>query len=181
MPVTASGIVSLPLENLRILVANCDAFQTWTESADVATAKTRLHLIAPLAEDGRKFTAEELASLRPFAVIDEWRAPGGRQGGGSWVMDRHALGGYTPSGKLILTFEDAVADEDKDNHDEARLQFMNQLGAVLNEMLDLGGGDTDYLSIHRIERWDFYARSDETEKTPQGDFYWASYLIDWGV
>lgn len=179
MPVTASGIVSLPLEKLRTIIANCAAFQAWTGTADVAEATTRLHLIGPKAEDGRKFTAEELAELRPFGVIDEWRVPG-RPGGGAWVMDRHAQGGYTPSGKLLLTFEDAVADDDSGNPDEARLAFMNRLGDVINEMLLLGGGDTEYLSIHRVERWEYYARGDETEAAPQGDFYWASYVIDWG-
>ena len=41
MPVTPTGPVSLPLENLRVLLANCASWQSWVGAANATDAYVR--------------------------------------------------------------------------------------------------------------------------------------------
>jgi hypothetical protein len=181
MPVTASGPISLPLENGRTLIANCAAFRTWTGTADIAAAKNRIHLVDfEPPENGREYTADELAALRPYAEVDEFIPPDERPGGDPFVSQRQGYGAFVDAGKLLVRFFDNVDDVDAQNPSEARLQFMNKVGAVIAEIKELGGGDTDLLSVHRITRWEPYRRSDESEAETMGDFYRCSFVLTWG-
>lgn len=183
MPVAASGPVSLPLENLKVLLANCAAFRAWVGAADVTAARARIWLVdvPPPAAAGRSYTAAELSAKRPLAIIDEFEFEDGRPGGDAWGSQRVALGGFVESGRLLLRFEADVPTADVNDPASAKLSIMNQVGAVVSDMRNLGTGDNEYLSIHRITRHHPYARSDQAEAPTQKDHFSVSYRIDWGV
>lgn len=183
MPVTPTGPISLPLENLKALLANCAAFRSWVGAADVAAARERIHLCglpAPAAVGGA-YGLDELESLRPFAVIDEFAFEDNRPGGDAWVSQRVALGAFVESGRLLVRFEDDVPAEDARDIAAAKLALMNRIGALVTEMRDLGGGDSEYLSIHRITRHHPFERADESQAGTQGDYWQVSYRVDWGI
>src|SRR4051812_45031543 len=110
MPVTPSGTLSLPLECLRVLLANCPSWQSWTGTATAALAKARvyLHDITPPDADAGSYTASELQTLRPFARIDDWEPQRG-VGEEPWRSRRAGeRGPYMKGGKLVLDFDDDV-------------------------------------------------------------------------
>lgn len=180
MPIEPTGPLSLPLANLRTLVAACPAFQSWVGAADPGAAEERIHLVDFEPPAGRNYTVEELDTLRPYAVVDEFAFPDDRPGGDAWVSVRHGSGAFVDAGKLLLRFCGNVPPEDEANPAEARLAFMNAVGAVVREIQGLGGGDTDYLSVHRIARWEPYQRASFGEAEAQGDFYLCSFVVTWG-
>src|SRR4051812_39751424 len=98
MPISPTGPVSLPLENLRILLAGCPGFRTWVGAANATEARTRILLVEMTAPaDPQGYTAAELAAMRPFAVIDEHQLEDDRPGGDAWVWDRVGLPAFVAS------------------------------------------------------------------------------------
>ena len=181
MAIEPTGPVSLPLENLRLLVAACPAFQAWAGDATAEAAKAHVHLVdLPPAEDAGGYTRAELAELMPLAVVDEFALDGDRPGGDAWSSDRNGLGAFVDSGKLLLRFEAAVPEEDANDPAAAKLKFYNAVGAVLQDMKGLGGGDADYLSIHRIVRYHPATRTPVESENAQGDVFRVSYVVFWG-
>lgn len=194
MPITPSGELAIPLENMRVLLAHCAAFQAWVnDPGDAAKAKGHVYpvdLPPPTDEDGQ-YTIDELRLLRPLAVVDTFVAQRG-WGEQPWRTDRIADGAYADSGKLMLDFVADVADEHAGNPADCKIAFLNDVGAILAE-LKQRAGTTDYLtaadiaagvggfSIHRIELYQGPRRADETEVQTQGDHWRMQFLVHWGV
>ncbi len=177
--ITPTGIISTPLERLRLLIAATAAFQAWAGASDAGSAGRRGTLVDPPAPlDADPWTVDQLRALRPFYWIDEWEAPSG-PGGDGWIADRVSLDGWSHGGKLIVWFEDNVAQGLSAG--EAKVDFLNRVGAVLAELEALGDGNSAMLSIHRITRYDPYARCDTAEVESQGDHARMSFIVQWGV
>ena len=164
MPVTPSGMLSVPDALLRTMLSNCPAFRTWTGTANPTAALARIHLIVKPA-----------AAARPFALIDfggEFNAQ--RNAGGSQHYFQH-------SGSLLLLFEDDVdsanAADGKDA--DAEYEFRNNLGAVLSELEDLAGRD-DNLTISRMTVLVSPARTHVDERATLGDYYQTILEVTWG-
>ena len=180
MPVTPSGPISLRLEDLRTLLANCPAWRTWTGDATAELAKRHVHLVdIPPAPSAAGYSAADLAELRPFARVDEYEEADRLVGG--FVLERVSLGAFMPSGKLVLTFEDEVPQEDANDPAAAKLRFMNNVGAVLKDLVDLGDGEGDYLSVHKVEKLGRIARATEEDVETMGDYLQAQYVIHHGI
>jgi hypothetical protein len=131
MPATADTPLSSQLATMESLIAAGDAFQAWVEAADETEAKESIFPVGVLPADGRaSFTKEELSGMRPFAVVDFDKADGGFQ------FPNIAQGQFSPKGRILLFFEDNVLAEDKRNLKEATYAFLNQVGAVISEMLE---------------------------------------------
>jgi hypothetical protein len=96
------------------------------------------------AEDRDTYAAEELRSLRPLARIDLFEDERG-YGGRPWFARRIAERQYQLGGRLILDFSDDVPPENLRNAAEAKLDFYNNVGAVLADLMDRAGSD-DYLT-----------------------------------
>lgn len=180
MPVTPEGPLSLSLVNLQILVAACPSFQTWTGSADAAEALTRVHLVdIPAPDAGRsEYTVEQLQAMRPLARVNLFETPNG-VGGQAWQSDRVAESAYSFSCRLVLDFLDNVGEDMVNDTPGAKLSFMNNVGAVIMDMLGLSGTN-GYLVIDRIEIFQSIARSDQTLAAAQGDFYRTQLLLQCG-
>ncbi len=175
---TPTGLLTLPLANLRTLLAASAAWQSWTGAGSPAAAAERIYLIGlfPLA---RSFTLAELQAMRPFAVVDLWTPPGG-YGGEPWKSDRVAESAYQDAGKLTLDLVDEVAPEDANDIATAKLRFLNDCGSVLSDMQNLSGTDA-YLTVHRFELFQGPVRCDPDVVAVQGDFYRAQFIVHWGI
>lgn len=182
MPVEPSGPISLRLQQLKELLADCPAWQAWVGRAgNELVAGQHVYLIdTPPSEVAGGYTLAQLRTMRPFARVDEFELED-KPGGQAWVADRVALGAFSFSGKLILDFFDDVPEEDAGDPVAAKLRFMNNVGTVLLELLERGGGDEGPLSIHRVEKYQPFVRSDETEWETMGDYFRVQYLVHYGV
>ncbi len=192
MPVTPTGPLSLPMESLRVLLANVEAFQTWTGEDDATGAKTRIHLVdLPAAEsDDGGYSIEELQALRPGAVIDLW-SPERGFGDEPWAATRFAESAYIDVSKLTIDLGANIPEEDARNAADAKLQFLNDTGAVIAGLLDLAG-QTAYLTeediaagigglvIRKVEIYQL-GRSDETKTPAWGDHYRLQLLVHVGI
>jgi hypothetical protein len=193
MAVTPSGMLSLPMECLRVLLANCTAWQSWTGTANATLAKARIYLHdipAPAADEG-SYTASELQTIRPFARIDDWmpeRGFGDEPWKSSRVAERSA---FRTTGKLVLDFSDDVDASDTANATDTKLRFTNRVGGVIEELLGKAGS-SDYLSVGdlaagvapigilSIEVYQGYLRSDQAETDAQGEHTRMQFLVHWG-
>lgn len=152
MAVSPTGVYSKPLDLLRDLVAGTSAFQTWTSTANAAAAKVRVY-----AE------GEETSNItRPCAVV--------------WESEANTdCTGYV-SGGLMLLFE---ADVTEAANIDARYEFTNDVGAIIEEMqADVQTATTEVLDVQSVRRVSL-ARSYREEG--EGDYFQAIYEIRFGV
>jgi len=135
MPLTATGAFSLPLANLKTLLANCAAFQTWTGTADAAAAAARIDLFA-----------EQTASLTLPGAVVTWGAQNS-------YSSSKAFGGeggtYERTGTADIYFTsdlDTTYAEYASTLDNLMLAFCNDIGEIMDDMDALAGRDT-YLDV----------------------------------
>ena len=160
MAVTPSGPLSLPLDNLRTLLANCPSFQTWVGAADAAEALAAISLVAVETVE------------RPLAIV--MQAPGR-----GWASRQNAGGAanwFSQSGTLLILFEDDV--EAEAIEPDAELTFTNLVGAIISEMQDLAGSG-GHLNVTSIAIKDGPSRSDFSEKESTGDYYQVVLEVGW--
>ena len=115
-----SGIASLPLYNLQTIIANASSFQAWSATEDANSARDKIFMSAV------PFT--KLAE-RPFALIDF---------GDDHRFEINSSGArnhYKPSGSLKLMFEAEIPGYLLSDYAGAIMWFMNNVGAVLNDMI----------------------------------------------
>lgn len=157
MPVTPTGMISLPLDHMRKTIADSAAFRTWVGAADQAAALAKVYPVLTTA------------TTPPFAVVD-------------WAENFRRLkvaGGtrnfFRQEGDLTVLFRGAVnaAHDDAD----AAYTFLNTVGAILAEMEALAG-TAGYLDITGITLVDGPSRPLEDEKQSFADFYQAIYRVE---
>jgi len=164
--VSATGPLSLPLENLRTLLANSATFKTWVGAADVTAAKDRIYL-AGVA--GTAYT-------RPYAVVMQAGA-----GGLERVAEADgAAKRFIASGRLLLALEDDVPSDYQSSYADAELDFTNTIGAIISEMEALAG-TSGFLAVKHIAIHSGPARSDADEKSSTGDYYQIVLEVEWGI
>jgi hypothetical protein len=155
-----TGPLSIPMNALRVLIANTSEFQTWTGTGDADAAAGRIYLAGVDADD----------ATRPFAVISH---------GARWEARRYAGGArnwFLTTGSLRVLFEAAIDAGDVDDHEDAESAFLGDVGGIMSAALDLSGSD-DYLSLDTVELEFGPARSDEDEAE---DYYQARFECVWG-
>jgi hypothetical protein len=146
MSVTPTGILSLPLDRMRTLLASCEAFQTWVgvDSEDVGTAtgiaeaKEHVYLLG-LAE-GQTQGASARSARRPLVIVS-W----GEDADGE--PDSEPCDYWLHSGSLWVMFEH-LADPDSESlsTEDAVLSFANDVGGILEDMYALAG-TAGYLTV----------------------------------
>lgn len=168
MSVTPTGLLAAPLENARQLLAHSSTWQTWTgHSANPTLAAGHVHLIAPTAPDEETYDASELALLRPGAVVSP---------GPQWAATLRACQGYTGGGSVHLHIEAAVNPLYEDSESDSELDFLNNLGAVIHEMLALDEG-LGYLVPTVIRMMEPPQRMSIEDRESEGDYYQADLLL----
>ncbi len=166
-----TGYLSLPMENLRQVVAHCPSWQSWCRAArDAAAAGQSIYLCAPPAPDDNKaFGKDELRLLRPMAVV-LWR-PGFRS-------ERKALALYRNTGSLGLQIEADVPEQVADDERDSEIDFLNKLGAVIADMaigVDQGLGYLVPMSI-AVES---VKRASLKSQASEGDYFEAILSVEW--
>lgn len=137
MPITPSGVLSLPLQYLKNLIAASSTFQTVCGVEDAAAAAACVLLfwadekiaeaeLEAIANDETPETHERM----PRAVVRH--LPG-------LEHQRSSTTGWVSTGPLHLMFEfPAHTDHDTAGADrQAGIDFQNQIGAILSEMRTL--------------------------------------------
>lgn len=160
MPVAPTGMISLPLDYLRLTLADATAFRTWVGAANQAAALAKIYPIQKAS-----YTSADL----PLAVVDwaeNFRRVKNAGGSRNW---------FEQEGDLSVIFRGAVnpAHDDAD----AAYTFLNSLGAILSEVETLAG-KPGYLNITAISLQDGPSRPNEDEAKELGDFYQAVYRVE---
>lgn len=123
MTVTPSGILSVPIAKLAVLVAATARFQTATMTVSTAEALAFTHWP----------TADDSVIARPRALVTPTN---------DFVIRKNGEGYWDGSCGLLLSFEFPVADPDADDADQLA-EFTNAVGEILNQMMALAGtGDS---------------------------------------
>ena len=180
MSVTPSGSISLPLENLAVLLAACPAFQAWVNAPNAQRARNSIYLVARPAG----------SAVRPFALIHQTGAAR------SWAATRiadGAAGMYTKAGALGIFFEAGVSPEYQPDEREAdaELEFTNAVGAIIDGLLDLAG-TAGYIAIRDVrkavgpvrassieENTIDAAQPDSMQEQSNGCYYQIAFEITW--
>src|SRR5690606_34952370 len=117
-----------------------------------AAAAERVYLfdLPPAQEEDPTYTRAELSAKRPYARVSYYEPMDGA-GGQPWRYDRVAVGTYREDGKLMLDIVADVPPTLADDAAAATVDFLNQVGAIMEELLDKGGGDSDFLNVHAVE------------------------------
>lgn len=159
MPTAPAGPLSLPLKYLRDQLAACSTFQTWVGA-----------LNATEALDSIFYVATSTLTL-PLAVVD-W----GRSG----RLDAEAGGTRTQfdqDGELTLLLRAGVTSSADDQQGEEGIVFMNTVGNVLAELLQLAGVAA-YLDLVSVEHGP-PQRPSEAEANSGGDFIQVLVTIEY--
>ena len=159
MAVVPTGILSTPIAAAKTLLGDTAAWQTWVDEAgDAAAAKAFIYVGAkagPLA--------------RPFAIVDIFAFALARIGGGSRDV-------FRATGTVGIIIEADVTESDGG---DAHYEFLNELGAVLQDMRELSGSSS-YLPNARISLDSLMSRS--TKKQGEAaDYYEALLRLEYGA
>ncbi|MHC4253761.1 MAG: hypothetical protein ACYS9X_31995 [Planctomycetota bacterium] len=162
MAETASGAVSLPLENGRTLLAGSARFRTLVGAADAAAAKAYIH-IAPVA--GATWQ-------RPRALITH-------SGLDHELVARGLGNGFAEEGELTIVIEADISEayRDEGQEENAYLEFTNALGAIITEMRTLAGTQT-YLDAQAFGV-PVITRGDEEEESKDTFWYRGVITLTW--
>ena len=168
--VSAASIAAKPMEYLANLVASSTTFRAIAQADDADVALQRIYW--PEASD-RLNADGQMEHPRPRCII---------RPGTDHEIRRRGPGEWADNGNLELCFEFLVPDVHRNNIKDSLFWFVNQYGAILNEMMtnrDAGSDATPYLSV---TRFGLFAGPDypDADDDPDGDgVYAVSYLVSW--
>jgi hypothetical protein len=170
----AEGGITLAEENLRLTLADCARFRTWTTASDQAKALARIYIdsLPNPPNDADSYSADELVALRPFAIVMTARQSGYSRG-------RVATETYPEAGKMAIAFEENVPASLADDVPALERQFKNTLGVIIDEMLGLAY-QAGYLAIDLIT-FSGPVRCLKDDAVGEGDHHFAMFEIQYGV
>jgi len=147
--------------NLRDLIAECESFQSAVGADDAEEAKAFLHITA--------YAPDEAAFKRPFGLI--CRTENDKE-------ETVAVGDSNIGGDLEVRFEQDIPADYKDKPDNAELNFLNWVEAVLAEMWVLSR-QPGHFAINNIDTIEgpMQIESDKAAVFVNG---WR-LLINWGL
>lgn len=158
MSITPTGVLSEPVSVLCTMIAQTTAWDTWTEASD---------RVYPFAAAGRGDDAPE----RPYAIVF---VPEGFEMGiqtGAWGR-----------GVLHVLIEADVDTDNADSYADASYDFLNNVGALLSELMEDSGADGN-LYIQRIQVIRQACRSNRDEARDDGfeDYMQVMFSVEYGV
>jgi hypothetical protein len=160
MPVTPTGMLSLPLANLRTALSNCAAFRTWVGAADATAALAYISLV----EKGGSLTGK-------FAVIDD---------GTEYMGERTSSGAtFHEEGSLALIFQGNVHADNANSEVDAQFEFTNSVGAILEELIEYCGNNSNVFNISKFSKIFGPWRADDEERNAGNDYIQMGFWIGW--
>ena len=157
MTTTATGILSIPLDSVRQMVANSTTFQTWTGVANATDALAYIFLIAPDASGS--YPNPVASQPRPCAVINMDYCQRDLKAAGFSPL-------YSPSNKILLKFEAKNTTGHKNKGADPAITFLNAIGGIVTDLEAQQQG----LQILNIDI-EAPERKKESFTGEQGDFY----------
>lgn len=180
MAVEPAGSLSLTLTNVRALIAGSAAWRKWTGKSTEKDAAASVYLVGlPLPHeldggpDNAGYTAAQFAELRPFCLINFHHRDGAES-------DQVAQSAFVDTQRILFSFEDSVASEDAGHYQDAVLLFLNNAGAVLDELKGLAGTD-DLVNVHKFRMEKAPTRAAETERATRGDYHVVIFSAEVGI
>ncbi len=178
MTVSASGVLSKPLQHMADLLAACAAFQTWVGAADAAAAAGSIHLVGyedPKQADGQsddEYRAAR-AEARPLAAV-------GFGGEFTAAPDAEPRAYYRHGGALEVRLQHMADVDDEDLAEgQALLTFANAIGAILEE-IESTAGTGGHLTVVGYRISEGPARMDPLEVSAgELDVYQVTIEFDW--
>lgn len=168
-----AGTLGLPVKYFRTMLSTVSAFQTWTEAADAARALPRIHYEQPPAPANKsRYTKDELARLRPFAVVYIADRAG-------FVWQIESTDTFERSGTVILELEQAAIESSgTDPSPEALMDWSNTIGLIADGLIARRVDVQDFhLMFQRIRLlWRGWATKDQA--VAQGMFQRAILAVD---
>lgn len=171
---TISGSLMKAQDNLRTLLSNVGAFQTWVGAANATEALDHIyHSALPPPANGNVHTLAELQGYRPYALIgtspDEgyiWEIES--VGSGNFGLERGTL--------MVLLVQDvpSLIAADPSAVDVA---FLTTIGDIIDGLVNDNGVDA-FFNFNRIAM-SGPERAHEDEAVNLGDFEEAQLLIEW--
>lgn len=161
MAVTPSAPISLNMAGLAALVAASATFRTVVGAASAAAALASIHYPELDLRGANPDT-------RPWALI----RPGPDYYRGRMMESR---------GSLLLSCEFPVDSDYQASEADAFLEFTNNLGQIIEDMLTLANtsaGSTHYLNVVSIE-YDAPPGRCDKDDFPEVDFYGCRLLVTW--
>lgn len=165
----AAGVLARPAQLFKTLLAACPAYQAMVAAGSAEEALDSIHkFCVPGA-------AADIAAKRPFSVVAQ---------GNAFTRTRDASGArdsFYGAGDVAWLLERAVpaALADHDHHAEAADDFMNAVGAVIEDIEELAGTGA-YLNVTGIELAAGPHRTDPKAKATEGDCFQAQFRVSWG-
>lgn len=161
MAVTPTGILSLPLLHLLNSLANSSSFRTWSGAANVAAAKTLIHYVSfPV-------------TAPPWASID-WDRSSNFSATATGLNNQ-----YEQEGTLSLILRGVPLAETDLSAEDEQIRFMNSVGAILLDILQLSANVTEtdnYLNITAVTHG-FPERPTDQMQATQGDFIQVVLIV----
>ncbi len=153
MAVTPAGSLSLAVDNVRNLLADCAAFRTWVGAADRAGALEAV------------FTPRATDPVGPFAVVllpDELSFP------------QIASDGWGERLSVLVMLQAPVTHEDEY---EAYLSFCNPVGQIKDQMGVLAAGGDHFVPTN-VKFMQTPERLRERHHETESDFYWCLLVLE---
>jgi hypothetical protein len=157
--VGATGILSVPMDALRTMLADSLSFQEWTNVTSNSHAMKHIFMVTPDASGDYPYPLKE--TPWPFALINLDYSYRNLKGSGNSPL-------FAPDTALLLKFEAKNQDYKKLGVDPA-FSFLNAVGAVISdlELQSQGDGGLQILSL-KIESPE---RRKQSYTGEPGDFY----------
>ncbi len=175
---SASGIISEPLENFRTLVTNSSNFQTWVSHDNAADAKHHAFILDVPDVNTPGFDAAGLNAWEPYCLImyDEWSRPA------------HATGVaqvYGTTGAIKCRFFNRISASSPDYTPDTQAEnavwdWANDLSGIIDDILDLAG-QSGFLMVTGGNISDGPFRSTKGEKQTQGEYFDAEFTFPFGL
>jgi hypothetical protein len=160
---------------LAATLAACPRWQTLCGSAEAAAARIYFDALPPPAAHAAEYSPEDLALLRPFALVYTDEETG--------VTLAHAATGarrrFAERGVLKFYIEKHVPPDVADHPAEVDRRFKNDVGILLGELAALAG-QANYLAIDEITAQG-PLRSHQDELPTKGDYQQMHFTVSWGA
>ncbi len=176
MSLAAQGAITLAEQDLANTLADCHAFQEWlgVASAEDALARVYFDGLPPPGEGRESYSADELAELRPYAVIWTDEDAGFRRS-----LDSSGVAfGFSDSGRLHVELVQEVAVADQADLSTADRRFKIALGSILDGLAELAGQPGYLTATHFQTKGPLRPHPDSEDG--EGPWQWAKIVVDWG-
>jgi len=134
MTTSATGRIASPIEFLRNMVRDSTSFRQWVsvpgKTATQGQASARIYFDkVPGPTNGKEYTSAELATLRPYCLLFREDAEAG------FKVSEVGVGTFADEGRITARFVKDVPPNLEDVEQESYVQFTNDIGDILEDLL----------------------------------------------